>query len=73
MNKTGSFIVMWMDLESIIQSVISQKKKNKYSILKHMNGIQKDSRNEAICRAEIEMQDGENKHVGTVRGGKREH
>ena len=50
-NKTGSFVEMWMDLESIIQSVISQKKKNKYSILKHMNGIQKDSRNEAICRA----------------------
>ena len=47
MNKTGSFIVMWMDLESIIQSVISQKKKNKYSILKHMYGIKKDGRNEA--------------------------
>ena len=37
-----------------------------------MNAIQKDSKNEAICRAEIDMQDGENKHVGTVRGGERE-
>ena len=37
-----------------------------------MNAIQKDSKNEAICRAEIDMQDGENKHVGTVGGGERE-
>ena len=28
-NKTGSFVEMWMDLESIIQSEVSQKEKNK--------------------------------------------
>ena len=29
-----------MDLESIIQSEVSQKKKNKYRILTHIYGIQ---------------------------------
>ena len=32
-NKTGSFVVMWMDLQSAIQSKVSQKEKNKYHIL----------------------------------------
>ena len=27
-NKIGSFVVMWMDLGSVIQSVVSQKKTN---------------------------------------------
>ena len=27
-NKIESFVVMWMDLESIIQSEVSQKEKN---------------------------------------------
>ena len=27
-GKTGSFVVMWMDLESVIQSEESQKEKN---------------------------------------------
>ena len=27
-NEIGSFVVMWMDLESIIQSEVSQKEKN---------------------------------------------
>ena len=26
-NKTGSFVVMWMSIESVIQSKISQKRK----------------------------------------------
>ena len=28
MNKIGSFVAMWMDLESVIQSEVSQKEKN---------------------------------------------
>ena len=32
-NKTGSFVVMWMNLKSVIQSKVSQKEKNKYCIL----------------------------------------
>ena len=39
-NKIGSFVEMWMDLESVIQSVkLSQKEKNKYHILMHICGI----------------------------------
>ena len=38
-NEIGSFVVMWMDLESIIQSEVSQKEKNKYHILMHIYGI----------------------------------
>ena len=35
-NKIGSFLEMWMDLESVIQSEVSQKEKNKYRILTHI-------------------------------------
>ena len=28
-NKIGSFAEMWMDIESVIQSEVSQRKKNK--------------------------------------------
>ena len=38
-NKIGSFVEMWMDLETVIQSEVSQKGKNKYSILTHICGI----------------------------------
>ena len=32
-NKIMSFAVTWMDLETVIQSELSQKEKNKYHIL----------------------------------------
>ena len=38
-TKTGSFVEVWMDLESVIQSEVSQKEKNKYPILTHISGI----------------------------------
>ena len=38
-NKIGSFAKMWMDLETAIQSEISQKEQNKYHILMHICGI----------------------------------
>ena len=37
-NEIESFIETWMDLESVIQSGISQKEKNKYRILTHVCG-----------------------------------
>ena len=37
-NKIGSFVEMWMDLESVVQSEVSQKEKNKYPILMHVCG-----------------------------------
>ena len=30
-NKIGSFVEIWMDIETVIQSEVSQKEKNKYS------------------------------------------
>ena len=33
------FVVRWMELESVIQSEVSQKEKNKYSMLTHIYGI----------------------------------
>ena len=32
-NEIGSFVVTWMDPETVIQSEVSQKQKNKYRIL----------------------------------------
>ena len=38
-NEIGSFVETWMDPETVIQSELSQKEKNKYRILTHMCGI----------------------------------
>ena len=38
-NEIGSFVEMWMDLESVIQSEVTQKEKNKHRILTHICGI----------------------------------
>ena len=38
-NKVGSFVETWMDLETVIQSEVSQKEENKYRILMHIRGI----------------------------------
>ena len=40
-NETELLVVRWMDLESVTQSEVSQKKKNKYRMLTHIYGIQK--------------------------------
>ena len=38
-NKIELFVVRRVDLESVIQSEVSQKEKNKYSMLTHIYGI----------------------------------
>ena len=38
-NEIGSLAEMWMDIETVIQSEVSQKEKNKYHILAHICGI----------------------------------
>ena len=55
-NETGSFVETWMDLETAIQSEVSQKEQNKYRILTHICGTQKNGTDEPVCRAEIETQ-----------------
>ena len=39
MNEIGSSVVMWMKSETVIQSEVSQKEKNKYHILTQKYGI----------------------------------
>ena len=43
-------------LESVIQSEVSQKEKDKYHILMHVCRIKKNGTNEPSSRAETEMQ-----------------
>ena len=38
-NKIELFVERWMDLESVTQSEVSQKEKNKYCMLTHIYGI----------------------------------
>ena len=38
-NESGSFVEMWMDLETVIQSEVSQKEENKYCIILLICGI----------------------------------
>ena len=38
-NEIELFVVKWMDLESVIQSEVSQEEKNKYCMLTHIYGI----------------------------------
>ena len=44
----------WMNLEPIIQSEVSQKKKDKYCILMHIYRIYKNGTEEFIYRAAVE-------------------
>ena len=40
-NEIELFVVRWMDLESVIQSEVSEKEKNKYRMLTHIYGTLK--------------------------------
>ena len=55
-NEIELFVVRWMDLESVIQSEVSQKEKNKYHMLTHIRNLKKKKKftNEPSCRAGIE-------------------
>ena len=59
-NKTGPFVVRWVDLESVIQSKVSQKRKNKYHIISYTNiyvwNLDKKGTDEPICKGGIETQ-----------------
>ena len=41
-NNIELFVVRCMDLESVTQSEVSQKEKNKYRTLRHIYGIKKN-------------------------------
>ena len=38
-NEIELVVLRWIDLESVIQSEVSQKEKNKYCVLTHIYGI----------------------------------
>ena len=70
-NETGSFVETWMDLETVIQSEVSQKEKNRYCILMHIYvESEKIGIDDLIYKAEIET-DVENKRMDAKgeRGG----
>ena len=45
-----------MDLETVLQSEVSQKEENKYWMLTHTCGTWKNGRDDLICKAEMETQ-----------------
>ena len=47
---------LWIDLEIVIQSEVSQNEKNKYHIISFTCGIHKNSTDEHISKAEIESE-----------------
>ena len=51
-----SVLMRWMNLEPITQSEVSQKEKDKYHILMHIYGIQKNGTEELIYRVAMEKQ-----------------
>ena len=55
-NTFESVLMRWMKLEPIIQSEVSQKEKDKYSILMHIYGIQKDGNDNPVCETAKETQ-----------------
>ena len=55
-NTFESALMKWMNLEPIIKSEVSQKEKDKYHILMHIYGIQKNGTEEFISRAAVEKQ-----------------
>ena len=55
-NAFESVLMRWMNLESIIQSEMCQKEKDKYYILMHTYGIYKKGSEEFIYRAAMEKQ-----------------
>ena len=56
MNSFESVLMRWMKLEPIIQSEVSQKDKDQYSILTHIYGILKDGNNNTVCKTVKETQ-----------------
>ena len=67
-NKTRPFLDMDGPRDCHTEWEVSQKEKNKYRILTHICGIQKNGTGEPVCKAEIETQI-QRKNVCTPRGG----
>ena len=40
-NEIGSFVEMWMNIDTVIESEVSQKEKNKHRILTYILNLEK--------------------------------
>ena len=67
-NSFESVLMRWMKLEPIIQSEVSQKDKDQYSILMHIYGILKGGNDNPICKTEKET-DVQNRILDSVGEG----
>ena len=63
-NEIGSFVETWMDLETVMQSEVSQKEKNKYHVLMHICGIWKNWYRRSYLQSRNRDTDVENKRMG---------
>ena len=55
-EKIGSFVETCMDLETVRQSEVNQKEKNRYHILTHIYGMSENGTDQPVCKAERETQ-----------------
>ena len=55
-SSSESVLMRWMKLEPIIQSEVSRKDQDQYSIPTHIYGISKDGNDNPICKTEKETQ-----------------
>ena len=55
-NRIGSFGEVWMDLESVIQSEVSQKEKSSQHTLTHICGFEQNGLYDLIYKSEIDTQ-----------------
>ena len=53
-NEVLPFAETWMDLETVMQTEVSQKEKNKQYALPYICRIQKNGTDKSTCKAEIE-------------------
>ena len=55
-NEIELCVVRWMDLESVVQSEVTQKEKNKYRMLTHIWNLKKKSHEEPRGKTGIKTQ-----------------
>ena len=67
-NEIASFVEMWMNLETVIQSEVSQKEKNKCHMFTHICAIQKNGTDDLIAKQRDPDIKNKHGHKGCERG-----
>ena len=47
-NEIELFVVRWIDLETVMQSEVSQKEKNEYRMLTHIYGMESKKKKKVL-------------------------